>query len=343
VGKLPGGMQAASEARTQPALAPDAVVLLSGGIDSTTALAWARRLRGWRCAAISFDYGQRHSRELEAAKRVAKALGVVEHRIVKVDLAAIGGSALTDRRLPVPMNGPKPDEIPITYVPARNIVFLSLAAGFAETLGCSRLVIGANIMDYSGYPDCRPEFLDAFAEALRRGTKLGATGKTWRIEAPLLKLRKTEILRLGISLGVDYALTHSCYAPREQQYPCGHCDSCRFRLQAFAELGIPDPALAALRDEHGACKPLLHFPAKGKPPAICYVCGASEQDILPLLRGYPAIDLIEKYERGGVVSVVRFKDGRRYVEMGGCLFYPEAPRWQCIRCGAYYGRLGDFP
>ena len=251
----------------------DAVVLLSGGLDSATALAWAVRARGWKVAAISLDYGQRHRVELAAARRVAESLGVAEHRIVAVGLRAIGGSALTDEALAVPKDGPQPGTIPVTYVPARNIIFLALAASFAETLGCTRLVIGANIVDYSGYPDCRPAFLDAFCTALDRGTKRGAEGARWTIEAPLLRLAKEEIIALGLRLGLDYGLTHSCYDPDAQGRACGRCDACIFRARAFAALGRPDPVLAHFRNPQ---KDTLRLPlTEGKPPACCWACGGA--------------------------------------------------------------------
>ena len=216
-----------------------AVVLLSGGLDSSTALAWAIRRQGWRCHSIAFDYGQRHRHELAASRRVAEALGVARHHIIRVDLAAIGGSALTDE-FDVPKDAEN-NGIPITYVPARNLVFLSLAAALAETVEAERLVIGANIVDYSGYPDCRPEFLEAFRRAAELGTKRGVEGHPLAIDAPLIRMSKAEIIRLGLDLGLDYALTHSCYDPAPDGRPCGHCDSCRFRRQGFAELGLADP------------------------------------------------------------------------------------------------------
>ncbi len=216
-----------------------AVVLLSGGLDSSTALAWAIRRQGWRCHSIAFDYGQRHRHELAASRRVAEALGVARHHIIRVDLAAIGGSALTDE-FDVPKDAEN-NGIPITYVPARNLVFLSLAAALAETVEAERLVIGANIVDYSGYPDCRPEFLEAFRRAAELGTKRGVEGHPLEIDAPLIRMSKAEIIRLGLDLGLDYALTHSCYDPAPDGRPCGHCDSCRFRRQGFAELGLADP------------------------------------------------------------------------------------------------------
>ncbi len=216
-----------------------AVVLLSGGLDSSTALAWAIRRQGWRCHSIAFDYGQRHRHELAASRRVAEALGVARHHVIRVDLAAIGGSALTDE-FDVPKDAEN-NGIPITYVPARNLVFLSLAAALAETVEAERLVIGANIVDYSGYPDCRPEFLEAFRRAAELGTKRGVEGHPLAIDAPLIRMSKAEIIRLGLDLGLDYALTHSCYDPAPDGRPCGHCDSCRFRRQGFAELGLADP------------------------------------------------------------------------------------------------------
>lgn len=217
-----------------------AVVLLSGGLDSSTALAWAVRKQGWQCHTLAFDYGQRHRVELEAAAQVAKSQGVTDHRVIAVDLKAIGGSALT-ANIDVPKDSHDGDSIPVTYVPARNLVFLSLAAGFAETVGADRLVIGANIVDYSGYPDCRPEFLDAFAHAATLGTKAGSEGCPLKVEAPLLRLDKSEIIELGLKLGLDYGLTRSCYDPHPDGSPCGHCDSCHYRREGFARIGRQDP------------------------------------------------------------------------------------------------------
>lgn len=218
----------------------DAVVLLSGGLDSSTALAWAVRKKGWRCATLAFDYGQRHRIELEASARVAAAFDVAEHHVLRVDLAAIGGSALTSEQA-VPKDHQDKSAIPATYVPARNLIFLSMAAAFAEARKASRLVIGANIVDYSGYPDCRPEFFASFVETLRLGTKAGVEGGRMHIEAPLIHLKKSEIVSLGLQLGLDYALTHSCYDPAPDGTPCGHCDSCLYRRQGFTELGRTDP------------------------------------------------------------------------------------------------------
>jgi len=217
-----------------------AVVLLSGGLDSSTALAWAIKERGWICDTIAFDYGQRHRIELQASQRVAEQFNVREHRVLRVDLGAIGGSALTSN-MDVPKDNHETTSIPVTYVPARNLIFLSMAAAFAEARQASRLVIGANIVDYSGYPDCRPEFFDAFARTLKLGTRAGVEGRDMHIETPLIHLKKSEIIALGLKLGLDYALTHSCYDPTEDGLPCGHCDSCLYRQQGFAELGLRDP------------------------------------------------------------------------------------------------------
>ncbi|HXH65305.1 MAG TPA: 7-cyano-7-deazaguanine synthase QueC [Mariprofundaceae bacterium] len=217
-----------------------AVVLLSGGLDSSTALAWAIRRQGWECHTVAFDYGQRHRIELDAAARVSASLGAASHRVIRVDLAAIGGSALTDD-IAVPKDQAPSDQIPVTYVPARNLIFLSLAAAVAETVQARHLVIGANIVDYSGYPDCRPEFLDAFVRAANLGTRAGMSGRPLAIAAPLITLKKSEIIALGQGLGVDYGLTRSCYDPQPDGSPCGHCDSCRFRRQGFAELHLKDP------------------------------------------------------------------------------------------------------
>jgi len=217
-----------------------AVVLLSGGLDSSTALAWAVREKGWDCATLAFDYGQRHRIELEAAARVATALGVDDHRVLHVDLDAIGGSALTSKQA-VPKDHQDKSVIPATYVPARNLIFLSMAAAFAESRQATRLVIGANIVDYSGYPDCRPEFFTSFTQTLKLGTKAGVEGYETNIETPLIHLKKSEIIAMGLKLGLDYSLTHSCYDPSPDGRPCGHCDSCLYRRQGFAELGRDDP------------------------------------------------------------------------------------------------------
>ena len=220
-----------------------AVVLLSGGLDSATALAAARH-EGYRCHALTIAYGQRHAVELEAARRVAAALGVVEHRFLQLDLRALGGSALT-ADLPVPRDRSEAQMsggIPLTYVPARNTIFLSLALAWAETLTCFDLYVGVNAIDYSGYPDCRPEFVAAFERLANLATKAAVEGKgRYRIHAPLINLTKAEIIRLGASLGVDYALTHSCYDPADDGAACGRCDSCRLRRAGFEAAGLPDP------------------------------------------------------------------------------------------------------
>ena len=217
-----------------------AVVLLSGGLDSSTALAWAVRKQGWECYSIAFDYGQRHSIELKASARIAASLNVAKHRTMHVDLSAIGGSALTSD-LSVPKDQETGRGIPVTYVPARNLIFLSIATALAEHIRASRIVIGANIIDYSGYPDCRPEFFKAFCKVSRLGTRAGVEGLPFSIETPLIHLKKSEIIALGLSLGLDYGLTHSCYDPAPDGTPCGHCDSCLFRRRGFTELGKVDP------------------------------------------------------------------------------------------------------
>ncbi|MFO7954609.1 7-cyano-7-deazaguanine synthase QueC [Thioalkalivibrio sp.] len=218
--------------------AETAVVLLSGGLDSATCLAMARA-EGLECHALSIDYGQRHRTELDAARRVAADQGVTDHRVVAVDLSAIGGSALTDTAIDVPTT---PTEgIPVTYVPARNTVFLALALGMAETLGARLLYVGANAVDYSGYPDCRPAFIDAFRDLARVATRSGVEGTPWEIRAPLMHLSKAEIIRSGSDLGVDYSRTVSCYQADADGRACGRCDSCRIRREGFAAAGVPDP------------------------------------------------------------------------------------------------------
>ncbi|HMC89770.1 MAG TPA: 7-cyano-7-deazaguanine synthase QueC [Gemmataceae bacterium] len=220
------------------------MVLLSGGLDSATTLAVARA-EGYEAHGLSVDYGQRHRRELECARAVATSLGAATHRIVSVDLRAIGGSALTGP-LQVPKDRPYEDMaggIPITYVPARNTILLGLALGYAEVVGAFDLFMGANFVDYSGYPDCRPEFLAQFERLANLATKAAVEGKgAFRVHAPLLQLSKAEIIRKGIELGVDYSLTLSCYEPDEQGRACGRCDSCRLRLKGFQEAGLKDPA-----------------------------------------------------------------------------------------------------
>jgi len=215
-----------------------AVVLVSGGLDSATTLALARA-DGFACHALSFDYGQRHAAELAAAKDVARAQGALEHRVVPIDLSAFGGSALTDPAIAVPE---APTEgIPITYVPARNTVFLSLALAWAEVLGSRDIFIGVNAVDYSGYPDCRPEFIAAFEALANVATKAGVEGERFRIHAPLIVLTKAEIIRRGTALGVDYARTVSCYQADPSGAACGRCDSCRLRREGFLAAGLPDP------------------------------------------------------------------------------------------------------
>jgi 7-cyano-7-deazaguanine synthase len=222
---------------------PKAVVLLSGGLDSTTALAVAKS-QGFDVCALSVDYGQRHRVELERAADVARALGVVDHRTVKLDLRAIGGSALTSD-IAVPKDRSADDMshgVPVTYVPARNTILLGLALGYAETVGAFDIFIGANVLDYSGYPDCRPEFLAAFENLANLATRAGTEGTgTFRVHSPLLKMTKAEIIREGARLGVDYGLTLSCYDPDAEGRACGRCDSCSLRKKGFAEAGVPDP------------------------------------------------------------------------------------------------------
>lgn len=217
-----------------------AVVLLSGGMDSATAAAWARARWPW-VGALSVDYGQRHAFELQAAAQVAKSLKLSEHRVVRVDLRAFGGSALTDE-LEVPKNREKIGEgIPVTYVPARNTVLLALLLAYAETRGARHLVMGANVLDYSGYPDCRPDFLRAFQRVANLGTRAGREGEGFSVHAPLLHLSKAGIVRLGFQLGLPFELTFSCYDPPAEGLHCGACDACRLRRQGFAEAGVPDP------------------------------------------------------------------------------------------------------
>ena len=217
---------------------PAAVVLLSGGLDSATALAVARD-QGFACHALSLDYGQRHHAELAAARRVADALGAVQHKVIALDLTTIGGSALTDRGIAVPEQAGQ--GIPVTYVPARNTILLSLALAWAEVLGAWDLFIGVNAVDYSGYPDCRPEYIEAFERLCQLATRAGVQGGLFQVHAPLIQLTKGEIIRLGMRLGLDYGLTVSCYAADEAGRACGRCDSCRLRAQGFAAAGVADP------------------------------------------------------------------------------------------------------
>lgn len=221
-------------------LSKKAVILSSGGLDSTTVIAIAQS-QGYDCYTLSFDYGQRHRSELHAAARVAKAMRVVEHKVVSLDLRAIGGSALTDASISVPET--ETNGIPVTYVPARNTVFLSIALGWAEVLEAEALFIGVNAVDYSGYPDCRAEYLDAYRNMAALATKAGVEGKPIQLHAPLLTLSKGDIIRAGSQLGVDYALTVSCYQATDLGAACGKCDSCRLRRQGFEDASMTDPTI----------------------------------------------------------------------------------------------------
>jgi 7-cyano-7-deazaguanine synthase len=215
-----------------------AIVLLSGGLDSSTVLAMARE-RGFECHALSVHYGQRHSAELQAARQIAGALGARDHRVMGVDLAGIGGSALTDPGIAVPESAAT--GIPATYVPARNTLLLALALGWAEVVGATDIFVGVNAVDYSGYPDCRPEFIDAFASLAQLATKAGVEGSRFKIQAPLIAMSKAEIIRAGIGLGVDFSMTVSCYQAAPDGAACGKCDSCRLRAAGFAAAGVRDP------------------------------------------------------------------------------------------------------
>ncbi len=215
-----------------------AVVLLSGGLDSATCLAIAQN-RGFSCYALSFDYGQRHLAELLAANRVSVALSAMKHKVIRLDLREIGGSALTDDSIDVPTASV--EGIPVTYVPARNTVFLSLALGWAEVLGAQDIFIGVNAVDYSGYPDCRPEFIDAFEKTANLATKASVEGRPFHIHTPLIELSKAQIIQQGTALGVDYGLTVSCYAADEKGRACGACDSCRLRAAGFKKAMLADP------------------------------------------------------------------------------------------------------
>ena len=217
--------------------APKAVVLVSGGLDSTTVLSQARS-QGYHCHTLSFDYGQRHRAELKAAERISAAFPEVEHKVVRLNLDSIGGSALTDDAIDVPES---PTEgIPVTYVPARNTVFLAIALGWAEVLGAMDIFIGVNAVDYSGYPDCRPAFIDAFRELANLATRAGVEGGRYRVHAPLIDLGKDDIVRLGTRLGVDYAQTVSCYQATDEGLACGRCEACRLRREGFEKAGLPD-------------------------------------------------------------------------------------------------------
>jgi 7-cyano-7-deazaguanine synthase len=215
-----------------------AIILLSGGLDSITVLALAQQ-QGFDCYALSFDYGQRHNAELKAAEEIAKTYQVIEHKVIKLGLGAIGGSALTDENIQVP-DTPQAG-IPVTYVPARNTIFLAFALGWAEVLKVRDIFIGVNAVDFSGYPDCRPEFIKAFQQLANLATKAGAEGEHFTIHTPLISLSKAKIIKLGINLGVDYAMTVSCYSADGQGRACRVCDACRLRIQGFAEAGIIDP------------------------------------------------------------------------------------------------------
>jgi 7-cyano-7-deazaguanine synthase len=220
---------------------PRAILLLSGGLDSSTCLLIAHA-EGFEVYALSFDYGQRHGVELAAARAVAERYGAREHRIVRIELPGAASSALTDRSLPVPKNRLGREPIPITYVPARNTLFLAHAISWGETLGASDIYIGANALDYSGYPDCRPEFLEAFERMANLGTRAGVEGRSaFRIRAPLLSMTKAEIVATGARLGLDFELTSSCYDPGSDGSPCGSCDACLLRIKGFQEAGIQDP------------------------------------------------------------------------------------------------------
>ena len=223
-----------------------AVCLLSGGLDSATCLAVARR-DGFSCYALSFDYGQRHRVELESAERVARQLGAVAHRTMRIDLRLFGGSALTDE-IPVPKGRAAEEmgvDIPVTYVPARNTVFLSFALAWAEVLEATDIFIGVNALDYSGYPDCRPEYIEAYERMANLATRAGVEGRTrLKIQTPLIRMSKADIVKLGREMGVDFGLTHSCYDPFPSGHPCGLCDSCVLRRKGFEEAGIPDPAVS---------------------------------------------------------------------------------------------------
>ncbi len=221
----------------------NAVVLLSGGLDSYTAAAVAKQ-EGFAICALSINYGQRHVRELEAARAVAASLGVARHLELSLDLSLIGGSSLTSRAIEVPKDQPiDPQTIPSTYVPARNTIFLSLALGWAEVIGAADIFIGVNALDYSGYPDCRPEFITAFEHLARLATRAGVEGRPLTVHTPLISLSKAEIVSLGLELGLDYGLTHSCYDPLSDGRPCGRCDSCRLRATGFVQAGAADPLL----------------------------------------------------------------------------------------------------
>jgi 7-cyano-7-deazaguanine synthase len=224
---------------------PNAVVLLSGGLDSATTLAIARS-EGYDCHCLSVDYGQRHRVELDAARRVAAALGAVEHHVIALDLTAFGGSALTDASIAVPVAGVQPG-IPVTYVPARNTIFLSLALAYAEVRGADAIYFGANAVDYSGYPDCRPQYMRAFEALANLATKAAIGGRKLTLQTPIIALSKADIILRGVALGVDYAQTVSCYQPSAEAHACGVCDACRLRRAGFEAAGVPDPTRYVVR------------------------------------------------------------------------------------------------
>ncbi|MFW5426457.1 MAG: 7-cyano-7-deazaguanine synthase QueC [Methylophagaceae bacterium] len=215
-----------------------AVILLSGGLDSVTTLAIAQQ-QGFECYTLSFDYGQRHDVELKAAAALSKQMGALEHKVIKIDLRSIGGSALTDNAIDVPDH--HEEGIPVTYVPARNTVFLSIALGWAEVLEAQAIFVGVNAVDYSGYPDCRPEFINAFEQLANLATKAGVEGQKLTVHAPLITMTKAEIIQQGTALGVAYSQTISCYQANSEGKACGQCDSCRFRKQGFEQAGVADP------------------------------------------------------------------------------------------------------
>ena len=223
---------------------PHAIVLLSGGLDSATCLALAKA-QGFSITALSFDYGQRHNAELAASTRLAQAMGIVDHRIMRLEIGQMGGSALTDNRIAVPVS--ETTGIPVTYVPARNTVFLSFALGLAEVTEARHIFIGVNSVDYSGYPDCRPEFIAAFEHMANLATKAAVEGQPLTLATPLMHLTKAEIIRMGIDLGIDYGLTVSCYQADAEGYACGLCDSCRLRRKGFDDAGIADPTRYQLK------------------------------------------------------------------------------------------------
>lgn len=224
---------------------PPAVVLLSGGLDSATVLAIAQD-QGYACHTLAFDYGQRHRTELDACAQIALSMHATSHRVFNLDIGSFGGSALTsDLAVPKDRDESNMTDIPITYVPARNLVFLSIALAYAETLGSTDLFIGVNAIDYSGYPDCRPEFIESFAQTANLATKLGVDGNTIKVHTPLLEMTKAQIIQAGTELGVDYSQTHSCYDPAPGGGACGHCDSCILRKAGFEQADIPDPTVYA--------------------------------------------------------------------------------------------------